>query len=70
MVKYFTLGLIALCLVPTVAAAKGNKVSTQDIHITKETDKASPSLKNTPPAPPAGPIALPYPNSGGSKNKK
>jgi hypothetical protein len=69
MAKCFTFGLIALCLVPTVAAAKGNKVSTQDIHFTKPIDKASPLLRTTPPAPPAGPIALPYPNSGGSKNK-
>jgi type VI protein secretion system component Hcp len=48
-------------------AAKENKVSHQDISITKKFDKASPM---TNPPPPAGPVALPYPNSGGSKNKK
>ncbi len=68
MTKCFSFGLIALCLLPTVAAAKGNKVSQQDFAITKKADKSSP--RTTPPTPPAGPIATPYPNSGGSKNKK
>jgi len=68
MAKCLTFGLIALCLVPTIAAAKGNKVSMQPIQITKSVDKSSPSLRTTPP--PAGPIPLPYPNSGGSKNRK
>jgi hypothetical protein len=67
MANCFSFGLIALFLVPTVAAAKENKVSHQDISITKKFDKASPM---TNPPPPAGPVALPYPNSGGSKNKK
>ena len=67
MTKWFSFGLIALCLVPTVAAAKGNKVSQQDITITKKLDKASPMTASPPPA---GPTAIPYPNSGGSKNRK
>jgi hypothetical protein len=67
MTKWFSFGLVALCLVSTVAAAKGNKVSQQDITITKKSDKASPMTTSPPPA---GPIAIPYPNSGGSKNKK
>jgi hypothetical protein len=67
MTKCFTFGLIALCLVSTVTAAKGNKVSHQDITITKKIDKASP-MTTSPPS--AGPIATPYPNSGGSKNRK
>ena len=67
MTKCFSFGLIALCLVSTVAAAKGNKASQQDIAITKEVDKASPMTTSPPPA---GPTAIPYPNSGGSKNKK
>jgi hypothetical protein len=67
MTKCLSFGLIALCLVPTVAAARGNKVSQQDITITKKLDKSSPM---TTPPPPAGRTAIPYPNSGGSKNKK
>jgi hypothetical protein len=67
MIKWFGFGLIALCLVPTVAAAKGNKVSQQDITITKKVDKASPMATSPPPA---GPVAIPHPNSGGSKNRK
>jgi hypothetical protein len=67
MIKWFSFGLIALCLVPTVAAAKSNKVSQQDITITKKADKASPMTTSPPPA---GPIATPHPNSGGSKNRK
>lgn len=66
MAKCCAFGLIALSLVPAVAAAKGNKVSHQDIAITKKLDKASPMI--TPAAP--RPIPIPYPNSGGSKSKK
>jgi hypothetical protein len=65
MAKSFSFGLVALCLVPTVGTAKGNKVSQHDIVVTKRIDSSSPIT-----ARPAGPIALPYPNSSGSKNKK
>jgi len=67
MTKCFSFGLIALCLVSTVAAAKGHKASQQDIAITKKLDKSSPMTTSPPPA---GPIAMPYPNSAGSKNRK
>ena len=42
----------------------GGGLSLHDITITKKSDKSSPSLMQKPSPPPAGPVAMPYPNRG------